>query len=232
MPTSRIEIFKCRVGSRLYGTNLPDSDEDFASVFLPSVRDLCGLGSCPESIKKGKKISEGAKNHKGDIDDKAMSLLYFFSLLLKGDIIATEMLFAPASSIVHEHYIFKYMIKPQLLDYALSKKSVRALMGMARSKATSPKDMSHKFRAAYEAIGLLQSLEILFPLPQKQIDKIVEVKKHKIVEDYSCELAGLCGYADSLYAQSDLRERPDTEAVEEICLTTLLHHIKIGYKGD
>ena len=225
----RVEIFKCRVGSHLYGTNLPDSDEDFSSIFLPSVEDLCGLNGCPDSIKKGKKISEGAKNHKGDIDDKALSFRCFLNLLAKGDIVATEMLFAPA---IHEHYIFKHWIRPRLLEFVVSKKFVKSLLGMATSPSISPKDMSHKYRAAWEALELLIHQRLTFPRPDYQRSQMIAIKQAERAEEYVSALRNLVFRADGLYMTSTLRSRPDLEELEKICLTILKNHVTIGYKED
>lgn len=41
-------ILEIRVGSHLFGTNLPDADEDFAGIFMPSKELLYGFQQCNE----------------------------------------------------------------------------------------------------------------------------------------------------------------------------------------
>ena len=88
-------IFKARVGSHLYGTNRPESDEDFLGVFLPSTDDLLRLQECPREMTENKKVSEGDRNTKGDIDCKYFSLKQFLKLAGEGQSIALELFFVP-----------------------------------------------------------------------------------------------------------------------------------------
>ena len=85
-------IFKCIVGSKLYGTNNENSDTDIKGVFLPDLNDLI-LGKAPKHYT----FSSGSKhdrNDKDDVDETYYSLQYFLELAAKGDTNAIDLLFA------------------------------------------------------------------------------------------------------------------------------------------
>ena len=95
MKVGRKIIFETVVGSRLYGTNSPESDMDFMGIFLPSTEDVLGLENPPTEWSKDEKISTGARNIAGDVDRKYYSLKRYLSLLAEGQSIQLEMLFSP-----------------------------------------------------------------------------------------------------------------------------------------
>jgi predicted nucleotidyltransferase len=82
-------------GSVLYGTNTPESDQDFKAVHLPSGRAII-LGR-PENVLDTSSVVKGpnGKNQAGSVDQQSFSLQNFFAMLAKGDTVATEILFAP-----------------------------------------------------------------------------------------------------------------------------------------
>jgi hypothetical protein len=83
-------------GSHLYGTSTPMSDHDFKGVHLPSGRGII-LGRAEDHIKRDfvSKIDGTDKNAADAIDEESFSLQKFFDMLMKGDTVATEILFAP-----------------------------------------------------------------------------------------------------------------------------------------
>ena len=42
-------LFLCKFGSHLYGTNTPESDEDFKGVYLPTL-EQCITGDHPRTV--------------------------------------------------------------------------------------------------------------------------------------------------------------------------------------
>lgn len=87
-----------KYGSRLYGTNLPTSDEDYKGVYLPSHRDLL-LNRVPKSYTHNVKASDGVRNAAGDVDREVYSLHYFIELCCRGETVALDMLHAPEDKI-------------------------------------------------------------------------------------------------------------------------------------
>ncbi len=126
-------IFECRVGSHLFGTNTPASDEDFHGVFLPSTEDLLGLYQCPTEWRANEKVTEGERNGAGDVDRKYFSLQRFLQLALQGQPAQLEMLCAPASAIVTQTEEWDHI--KSLLGSIVSRQGVRPFLGFALSQA-------------------------------------------------------------------------------------------------
>lgn len=91
-------IVKTIFGAQLYGTNTPNSDTDYKTVFIPSLRDLLLKG--PYDYIDNSTGEQHKKNTKNDIDDKWYSLMKFIDLAKKGDMMATDVLHTPASMTV------------------------------------------------------------------------------------------------------------------------------------
>ena len=96
----RKEIFRCRVGSHLYGLTTPESDEDFISVFIPSGEDLLGLHPVKQIDSSTKKSNEDRRNTKDDTDDKAYALQEVLKLLLANNPNIVELLFVNRENII------------------------------------------------------------------------------------------------------------------------------------
>lgn len=143
-------IFKCRVGSHLYGTSRPESDEDFYGVFLPSTQDLLSLKRGPdEDTSESLKFSSGPRNAAGDVDCKYFSLQKFISLAAEGQPGQLEMLFAPEHMVVYSSSEWKELVLNRHLF--LSKKGISPFIGFALSQA-------HKAVIKGENLNLIRSL--------------------------------------------------------------------------
>jgi len=88
------QLVRVQHGSHLYGTATASSDQDFKGVHLPSGRAIL-LQSPEEVIQRNVESKLGGKNTADAIDDQSFSLQKFFDMLMKGDTVATEILFAP-----------------------------------------------------------------------------------------------------------------------------------------
>ena len=93
-------IFKCKIGSHLYGLNTPESDEDFMSVFIPKSEYLLGLKNVEEVDNSTKKSSSTERNTSEDVDDKSYSLSKFLHLVLQNNPNIVEVLFATPENIL------------------------------------------------------------------------------------------------------------------------------------
>lgn len=142
-------IFESRVGSHLYGTNRPDSDEDFQGVFLPSKEDLLGIGPCPGEWSLNQKLSQGKQNTKGDVDRKFYSLKKFMHLAAEGQPGQLELLFAPKDSVISYDPMWS-----EILDNVpsfLSRKSIAQFVGFALAQA-------HKATIKGENLNLIRRI--------------------------------------------------------------------------
>ena len=96
-------IVKIIFGSHLYGTDTPDSDQDFKGIFLPTKEQIF-LGKIPKSINENTKKGEG-KNTADDVDTEIYSLHYFLKLACEGQTVSLDMLHAPDNMIIETKQI-------------------------------------------------------------------------------------------------------------------------------
>lgn len=87
-----IPLVRIKHGPHLYGTSTPTSDQDFKGVHLPSGEAII-LGRAENHIKRDVISKENGKNT-ADAIDESFSVQKFFEMLMKGDTVATEILFA------------------------------------------------------------------------------------------------------------------------------------------
>lgn len=142
-------ILETRVGSHLYGTSRPDSDEDFQGVFLPSREDLLGMENCPTEWSLNKKLSTTIQNQKGDVDRKFYSLKRFMHLAAEGQPGQLELFFAPPEVVVSYDPIWSEILDN--IGLFLSRKSIVPFIGFALSQA-------HKASIKGENLNLIRRI--------------------------------------------------------------------------
>lgn len=86
-------LFKTIFGSHLYCTNTHNSDMDFKGVFIAPLKDII-LRKDRNTIHEDKKVSEGPRNNKDDIDIEYIELRTFIDHALEGQTYAIDMLFS------------------------------------------------------------------------------------------------------------------------------------------
>ena len=109
----RNKILEFRIGSHLYGTNTPTSDEDFAGIFMPDENMVFGFERTEEVDLSVKSKREDGKNDKDAIDIKYYEFRKFVKLAMDNNPNIIEMMFVPESNIV-----FSSEYGKQLLNYA------------------------------------------------------------------------------------------------------------------
>jgi len=123
-------IVKMIFGSKLYGTDTPESDQDYKGVILPTKEEIL-LGKIPKSYnittKKGNE-----KNSKDDIDTEIFSLHYFLKLACEGQTIAFDMLHAPKQMWLETSDIWTELLFHRTLFYT---KNLHAFVAYARKQA-------------------------------------------------------------------------------------------------
>lgn len=99
-----IQLVRVKHGSNLYGTSTTTSDLDFKGVHLPSGEAIV-LQRAENVINSGitSKAEGTLKNDADAIDSDSYSVQKFYEMLMKGDTVATEILFAPRFAIVEQH---------------------------------------------------------------------------------------------------------------------------------
>ena len=99
-----------KFGSHLYGTNTPESDEDYKAIYIPSIEDVI-LGTTPRTsvtMSTGDRIG---KNTSDDIDIEAFHLRGFMKMCEEGQVVSLDMLFAPEDMILYKSPAWDELIK-------------------------------------------------------------------------------------------------------------------------
>lgn len=84
------EIFRCIAGSRLYGTNTPDSDLDYKAIHLPTKRQIL-MGKRDQARSTSSGGSE--KNTAEDVDTESFELQRYLGLVAGMQTVPVELLF-------------------------------------------------------------------------------------------------------------------------------------------
>jgi hypothetical protein len=130
-------LLVAKSGSQLFGTATPSSDLDVKGVFLPSKESLY-LQRAPQQFTQNTNPSDsGTKNQADDIDITIWSVQFWLKLLLRGDINAVSLLFAPSHStaiLKGSNPDFLEKLKTLKANKILSK-NLGGMMGFAHSQA-------------------------------------------------------------------------------------------------
>ena len=78
----------------MYGTNVATSDLDYKSIFIPRAEDIL-LQRARHNISTTTKAVKDSRNSAHDVDTEAFALHAWMKLLLEGQTVALDMLFAP-----------------------------------------------------------------------------------------------------------------------------------------
>jgi uncharacterized protein len=148
-------IFRCKVGSHLYGLNTPESDIDYLSVFIPNSKDLLGLNKVEVIDNSTKNSSSNRRNDKDDIDDKMYSLPKFLHLLLQNNPNIVEVLFATKNMIETCEPEFKFLMDNY--DKIISTKVFHTFTGYAYSQKKKLEVKRDRYYSLVESIKWIDS---------------------------------------------------------------------------
>jgi len=124
-------VVRMKFGSHLYGTNTPASDLDYKSIYLPDAETIL-LQRVKGSMLGGREKVEGERNTAKDVDDDTYSLQRYLSLLVDGQTVALDMLFAPPDMWISSSALWDY-IRSNKAKF-LTKRSL-AFVGYCRQQA-------------------------------------------------------------------------------------------------
>lgn len=104
-------VYLSLTGSKLYGTDGPNSDSDYKGVFIPTIKQLLTKTGPSHYVKDTNNSKE--KNSKDDIDFSLHSVHNFFSQLSKSETGATDLLFSMfrEDTVVFENKEFTKLLK-------------------------------------------------------------------------------------------------------------------------
>lgn len=223
-----------RVGSHLYGTNSPQSDDDFVGIFIQPKEYKIGRKHLEFVEFKSNSSSSGHRNEKGDLDCTMYSLDKWIGLLENNNPNQLEILFVNKPNILYSTPAFHAILDKKAMF--VSKKTKHSFSGYAysqihRSEIKSgnqtgrkdliakfgfdPKLCSHAIRLYSECLDLLVREEISFPLSNNV--ELLDLKRGDVSYEKFQER---CKFYEPLiekaYIESKLRNSPDHEGIHNL----------------
>jgi hypothetical protein len=148
-------IFKCRIGSHLYGLQRPESDEDFLGIFIPKSEYLLGLKRIEEVDNSTKSSAAGTRNTADDIDDKNYTLPKYLHLALQNNPNIVEVLFATPENILVQSHEWRELVENR--DKILSQRVFFTFTGYAFSQKKKLTVKSTRFHSLELAVGWFEA---------------------------------------------------------------------------
>ena len=133
MSTERVKLCKIVGGSKLFGTDTPQSDNDFIGIFIPSKQELLGLENPPSEWSLSSKVSGQQRNTKDDTDYTLFSVRQFIEEAAAGQSQKLEMLFAPRDKWLETSPAWELLVENRHLF--LSRRGVAPFLGFAIKQA-------------------------------------------------------------------------------------------------
>jgi len=127
------KIMETIIGSNLYGTNTPTSDEDFAGIFIAPASYLFGLKDIKELDLSLISKNELGKNTADAVDRKFYELRRFMNLAYKNNPNITELLFIPNKFLEFDTDYYK-LIRGNAYSFLSKNFIYDAFMGYANSQ--------------------------------------------------------------------------------------------------
>jgi predicted nucleotidyltransferase len=185
-------------GSRLYGTFRPESDTDYAGVYVESPQEVLGLHRREHFTH-----SSGDNNSKNTSDDEDLnfhSLRHWVAKATQGNPTMIEFAFAPINL---DNNVWTTMIVPYVGDF-LCRKQINHFLGYADSQYKRLKGLigrgkhgqrpeleamfgydtkmaAHMIRLMYEGIELMTSGKLTFPRPEVAL--LLDIRNGKFTFD-------------------------------------------------
>jgi uncharacterized protein len=154
LENNRKIIFRCKVGSHLYGLNRPESDIDYFTVFMPEPEDILGMQKMEIVDNSTKNSAEERRNTSEDTDDVAYSLPKFLALVVDNNPNIVEVLFAKPEVIEVCDPIFKYLMDNS--DKIISQKAKHTFSGYAHAQKQKLVTKRDRFNSLGAAVPLFE----------------------------------------------------------------------------
>ena len=164
-------LFEYIRGSKLYGLDRPESDEDHGGVYIEPLDVLFGTGiNFPETIQDETN------------DETWHSFSKYMRLLLSSNPNMLESLFVPENKIIYKHPAFDIILKER--DLFVTKKCFGSFMGYAKTQIEKARNLKKKIVCPIE--GPLQScLEFIMYVQDGGSRKVVNwLDEHELNQRY------------------------------------------------
>lgn len=231
-----IPLFIVIVGSQAYGTNTPESDFDFAGVFLQSKEDIYGFNYLEQ-------IDE--KKVKGDFGDKEKddAVFYeikrFLQLLQTANPTVLSILFSPEDCIIYKHPIFDIILNKKQ-DF-VTKMCRNSFAGYAIAQCKKAKGLDKMQNWEKDKVTRKDILDFCYVIDESGYGTILLKKflKDRTMEQQFCGISKIPNARDlyalfydqkAHYCFSKLEE-PETNKNKKKYYKKKGESVGLGYKG-
>jgi hypothetical protein len=148
------KILEVKFGSHLYGTSTENSDLDLKGIYLPTAREII-LHKYQKTNSTTRPKREFERNTKDDVDIEIFSLDRYLQLLIEGQTVALDILFAPlgmCQTASPDIWIFSHIYQNR---FQLLNKNVNAFVGYARQQAAKYGQKGFRVHALRETLEML-----------------------------------------------------------------------------
>ena len=177
-------IVRIQFGSHMYGTNVATSDLDYKSIFIPRAEDIL-LQRVRHNISTTTKAVKDSRNSAHDVDTEAFALHEWMKLLLEGQTMALDMLFAPPDFVMETSPIWEEItsLKAHWLH-----SSMKPFIGYCRTQA-------NKYGIKGSRIAAIRNALAFFEGKHNEYGAKTKLRAFwKEVESF----AGACEFAETL----------------------------------
>ena len=146
-------LFKSIYGSRLYGTNTPDSDYDYKQIHM-NPTDVLLTGKYSSCFNKN--TNPNSKNTAEDVDFESKELRHFIKEALSGQTYAIDLLFTPDNMILETSDIWKDIIANR---HRLISRNVSPFIGYVRGQAAKYSKKGEKINELDTILSYLENIK-------------------------------------------------------------------------
>jgi uncharacterized protein len=174
-------IFKAKVGSHAYGTNVEGSDEDFKGVYIQSPEDVLDNGYREQySVNK---------------DETYYELRRFIELCCTGNPTMLELLYSPDDCVIEKHPVFDELVK--FRDRFLSKSCKYSFGGYAYAQIDKARGLEKKMNWEKERTERKTPLDfcyVITPLGSRPLREWLHYQKNEGTkqENYGVSVINNC----------------------------------------
>lgn len=179
-------IFKVKVGSHAYGTNIEGSDEDFKGIYIQSLEDVLQNG-----YREQYEVSK---------DETYYEIRRFVELCCTGNPTMLEVLYSPKDCIIFQHPIFNTIIEQR--DRFLSKSCKYSFGGYAFSQINKAKGLNKKMNWEKDKIErktILDFCYILTPNGSKSLKAWLYTQRGKFSKQENYGVSKVANVRDIYY---------------------------------
>jgi predicted nucleotidyltransferase len=145
-------IYKLKVGSHLYGLNIPESDTDYTGVFLQKSENILGTHKVKELDLSTNKTN--TKNTNDDIDEKYHALDHFLYMLGKNNPTVLEYLYPQEECLLQDSEIMREL--RENTDKIISKRVWNSFTGYAYAQRKKMVTKRERFLNLQKGIKLCE----------------------------------------------------------------------------